>query len=241
MEDKELEMIEQKFAEKKREEAEKQERLSTTAEEGNNAVVELDSNALVTALVNNNSAIDIARKKYEEQKNQKGIANKMGKVVNRKTNADIDTANLKVEEQEKANKVKRQEIKNELLKLKNEKIYLKKEQKHRLEMQRARHIREKYEDLLLRTCRKKQKGEDNKWHYVDDKDGNPVINIPGRIRFFFIRLFDGIVSGLNQIAEIFGALNKGVLKGGLIIFILLLLFVAPFRTWLLGLIGIHLG
>lgn len=206
-----------------------------------NFVAIKDDNALVAALVNNDAAVDIARQKYQDQKNQKSIANKMGKVVNRKTNADIETANIKVEEQEKNNRVKKQEIRNELLKLKNDKTYLKKEHKHRLEMQRARHLREKYEDLLLRTCRKKQKGEDKKWHYVNDKEGNPIVNIPGKVRFFFIRLFDGIVSGLNQIADILGAINKGVLKGSLIILILLLLIVAPFRNWLLGLIGIHLG
>ena len=198
-------------------------------------------NKLVNALMNNDTAIEMARKQYEDLRNQKNIADKMNKVVNRKTNADIDTANLKVEEQEKDNKVRKQKIKNELLKLHNDKVYLKKEQKHRLEMQRASQLREKYEDLLLRTCRKKQKGEDKKWHYVDDENGKPIINVPGKIRFFFIRLFDGIVSGLNQISDIFGAINKGVLKGSLIILILLLLLVPPFREWLLGLIGINLG
>lgn len=236
MEDKELEMIGQKIKEKQQ-----SDELAVQEHDEQNIVAIQDDNALVDALVNNDTAVDIARQKYQDQKNQKSIANKMGRVVNRKTNADIETANIKVKEQEKNNRVKRQEIKNELLKLKNDKIYLEKEHKHRLEMQRARHIREKYEDLLLRTCRKKQKGEDKKWHYVNDKDGNPIINVPGRIRFFFIRLFDGIVSGLNQVADILGAINKGVLKGSLIILILLLLLVAPFRNWLLGLIGIHLG
>ena len=108
-------------------------------------------------------------------------------------------------------------------------------------MQRQKHMREKYEDLLLRTCRKKQKGEDGKYHFVDDKDGNPIINVPGKIKFFFIKLFDGIVSLLNLTAEIFGAINKNVIKGLFVILILLLVFVPPFREFLLGLIGIKIG
>lgn len=223
MEDKTLDEIDQEIAAKKLEVAKKEQ-----------------ENQLVASLLNNDTAIEMAKKQYEDLRNQKNIADKMSKVVNRKTNADIATANIKVEEQEKNNRVKKQEIKNELLKLKNDKIYMLKEHKHRLEMQRAKQLREKYEDLLLRTCRKKQKGEDKKWHFVDDENGKPIINVPGKIRFFFIRLFDGIVSGLNQIAEIFGALNKGVLKGSLLIFILLLVLVPPFRSWLFGLIGISM-
>ena len=222
--EKSLDEIEQEIVERKQEIAKRE-----------------SENKLVTALINNDTAIEMAKKQYEDLRNQKNIADKMSRVVNRKTNADIDTANIKVEEQEKDNKVKKQQIKNELLKLKNDRIYLVKEQKHRLEMQRAKQLREKYEDLLLRTCRKKQKGEDKKWHYVNDENGKPIINVPGKIRFFFIRLFDGIVSGLNQIAEILGAINKSVLKGSLIVLILLLLLVPPFREWLLGLIGINLG
>jgi hypothetical protein len=107
-------------------------------------------------------------------------------------------------------------------------------------MQRARQIREKYEDLLLRTCRKKQKDENGKWMFVDDENGRPIVNIPNKIRLFFLRTFDGLISTLNQTADIFGLLNKNVLKGGFIILILLLIFVPPLRVWLLGLIGIKM-
>lgn len=193
---------------------------------------------LVDALINNESAIEIARSKYNELKNQKKIANKMGDVVKKKTNADIETADIKVQDQIVSNKVKKAEQKNKLLQLNNDRIYLKKEQKHRLEMQRKQHLLEKYEDLLLRTCRKKQKGEDGKYHYINDENGKPIINIPGKFRFFWIRLFDGLVSGLNQTADIIGALNKNVLKGALLILLICLVFVPPFRTWLLSLIGI---
>lgn len=193
---------------------------------------------VVDALLSNSSAIEIAEAKYNELKNQKKIANKMGEVVKKKTNADIETADIKVQDQIVSNKVKKAEQKNKLLQLKNDRIYLKKEQKHRLDMQRKQHLLEKYEDLLLRTCRKKQKGEDGKYHYENDKNGKPIINIPGKFRFFWIRLFDGLISGLNQTADIIGALNKNVLKGALLIFILCLVFVPPFRTWLLSLIGI---
>ena len=108
-------------------------------------------------------------------------------------------------------------------------------------MQRAEHLKEKYGDLLLRTCRKKVKGDDGKWHYQKDENGKDIINIPDRVRFFFLRVFDGIICGLNQTADIFGALNKNVLKGGLIIIILMVLLVPPIRSWLFGLIGINMG
>lgn len=197
-----------------------------------------NDNTLVEALVNNETAIDIAKQQYSDLKNQKQIAKKMGNVVNRKTNADIETANLLVSKQEVNNKVEKTEQANKILKLKQERKYLKREQKHRLAMQRAEHLKEQYGDLLLRTCRKKSKGEDGKWHYQKDENGKDIINVPGKIRFFFIRLFDGIISGLNQTADIIGALNKNVIKGAFIIVVLLIIFVPPLRSWLLGLIGL---
>lgn len=199
---------------------------------------QVKENHFINAMTDNETAVQMAKDEYGKIKNQKSIAKGIKNVAIDNTKTDIDSAKVKVEEKKKNNKVKRQEINNELYRLKKEREYLEKDQKHRLEMQRAQQIREKYEDLLLRTCRKKQKGEDGKYHFVNDKDGNPIVNIPGKFRFFWIRLFDGIVSTLNQTAEIFGALNKNVLKGGLVILILLLLLVPPFRNWLLGLIGI---
>ena len=50
-----------------------------------------------------------------------------------------------------------------------------------------------------------------------------------------------IVQFLNLGAEVIGKTNKVVFKSLGIIFIILLLFVPPFRNWLLGLIGINLG
>ena len=200
-----------------------------------------EDNKLVTALMNNDTAIDMARKQYEDLKNQKNIANKMNKVVNRKTNADIDTANLKVEEQEKDNKVKKQEIKNELLKLHNDKVYMQREQKHRLKMQTFQHRKEKYGELLIRHCQKKVKNKDGKWEYLTDENGKPVINMPNGFTLFWLIVLDSIVQFLNLGAEVIGKTNKVVFKSLGIIFIILLLFVPPFRNWLLGLIGINLG
>lgn len=199
-------------------------------------VVEND-NKLVDALVNNETAISIAKKQYEDLANQKQIAKKMGNVVNRKTNADIETADLLVKEQEVSNKVKKAEQRNKLLQLKNERTYLKREQKHRLQMQREKQLREKYGDLLLRTCRKKQKDENGKSVFVNDKNGDPIINVPSPFAFFWIRLWDSVISTLNQTADIFGALNKNVLKGGIFLIIMLLVFVPPFRSWIFGLIN----
>lgn len=203
--------------------------------------VQTQNNNFVNAMTNNSVAIDIARDKLSALKNQKKIGKQIERVVRKNTQTDIESANIKVQEKDKNNKVKKAEIRNELLRLENERIYLKKEQKHRLDMQRAKHIRDNYEDLLLRTCRKKQKDANGKWVYCKDKDGNDIINIPGKFKLFWLRLFDGIISTLNQTADIFGALNKNVLKGGFILLLIAFLFIPPFREWLIGLIGIKLG
>lgn len=195
---------------------------------------------LVSALINNDTAIDMAKRQYEDLKNQKNIANKMGKVVNRKTNADIDTANIKVEEQEKNNKVKKQKIKNELLKLHNDKVFMIREQKHRLKMQKFQQRKEKYGELLTRHCQKKRKNKEGKWEYITGEDGKPEINMPNGFTLFWLIVLDSIVQFLNLGAEVIGKTNKVVFKSIGIIFILLLLLVAPFRSWLLGLIGISI-
>ena len=212
-------------------------------QEDNNAVSEVipeQENQLVSALMNNDTAIEMAKKQYEDLRNQKNIANKMSNVVKRKTNADIDTANLKVEEQEKDNKVKKQEIKNELLKLHNDKVYMQREQKHRLKMQKFEHRRQKYGELLTRHCQKKIKNKEGKWEYQKKKKGRPVINMPNGFTLFWLIVLDSIVQFLNLGAEVIGKTNKVVFKAMGIIFIILLLFVAPFRSWLLGLIGINI-
>lgn len=205
-----------------------------------NYEVQVANNKFVNAMTDNDVAVQMAREEYNSIKNQKSIAKDIKKVAIDNTRTDIDSANIQVEEKKKNNKVKRQEINNELYRLKKEREFLEKEQKHRLEMQRAEQIREKYEDLLLRTCRKKQKGEDGKMHYINDENGKPIVNIPGRFKLFWLKLFDGLISTLNQTADIFGALNKNVLKGGFIILLILLVFVPPFRNWLISLIGIKL-
>lgn len=212
-----------------------------TVSNTSNFSTQVANNGLINALSNNDVAIQMAQDSYNALKNQKKIGKSIEKVVKKNTEVDIESADIRVQEKDKNNKVKKAEIKNELLRLKNEKTYLKREQRQKLAMQRAEHIREKYEDLLLRTCRKKTKGEDGKWKYHKDENGKDIINIPGKFKLFWLRLFDGIVSTLNQTAEIFGALNKNVLKGGFIILVLLLIFVPPFRSWLLGLIGINFG
>lgn len=217
------------------------EKALVVQEDRNNSIQQVplaEDSKLVTALINNDTAIDMAKKQYEALKNQKNIASKMSKVVNRKTNADIDTANIKVEEQEKDNRVKKQQIKNELLKLHNDKVYMQREQKHRLKMQKFAQRKEKYGELLTRHCQKRQKNKDGKWEYLTDENGKPIINMPNGFVLFWLIVLDSIVQFLNLGAEIIGKTNKVVFKSLFIIFIILLLFVAPFRTWLLGLIGI---
>lgn len=211
------------------------------AETTNKAEIQAVDNEFVQAMTNNEVAIQMARDGYNDIKNQKNIAKGIKKVAIDNTKTDIETAKIKVEDKKKNNKVKRQEIKNELYKLKQDKIYLEKESKHKLAMQRFNQRKEKYGDLLLRHCRKKVKNAEGKWEYQVDDNGDAIINMPNGFVLFWLIVFDSIVMFLNQTAEIFGSLNKIVFKVFWIILILIVLFIPPVRQWLFGLIGLNLG
>ena len=213
----------------------------TVAETTNNYEVQVQDNKLVNAVMENETALEIAKAKFEDIKNQKNLANKMGKVVNKKANTDIETADLKVEQQRLANKVEKARQKNELLKAKEERKYLIKEGKHKLAMQKFQHRKEKYGDLLLRHCRKKSKNAEGKWEFQKDKNGDFIVNMPNTFTLFWLIVFDSIVMFLNQTADIFAGLNKIVFKIFWVIIIALIIFVPPIRQWLFGLVGINFG
>lgn len=203
--------------------------------------LQVQDNKLVNAVMQNDTALEIARAKFEDIKNQKNLANKMGKVVNKKANTDIESADLKVEQQRLANKVEKARQQNELLKCKTERKYLIKESKHKRAMQKFAHRKEKYADLLLRHCRKKVKNAEGKWEYQLDKDGNAIVNMPNAFTLFWLIVFDSIVMFLNQTSDIFGSLNKIVFRVIWWTLILVIFLVQPVREWLFGLIGINLG
>lgn len=211
------------------------------AETTNRAEIQAVDNEFVQAMTNNEIAIQMARDGYNDIKNQKNIAKGIKKVAIDNTKTDIESAKIKVEDKKKNNKVKRQEIKNELYKLKQDKIYLEKESKHKLAMQRFNQRKEKYGDLLLRHCRKKVKNAEGKWEYQVDEKGDAIINMPNGFVLFWLIVFDSIVMFLNQTADIFGSLNKIVFKVFWIILIVVVLFIPPVREWLFGLIGLNLG
>jgi len=185
---------------------------SQTENKSTNVVIQ---NGLMAEISQNQTAVDLAKEQYNDLRNQKSISKKISNVVNKKTNADIEQVDVAVEEQKKDNKVKRQEIKNELLKLYNDKIYLKREQKHRLLMQRYSQRKEKYADLLAR---------------------NHIDYMPNTLQLTLIIFFDAIVNLLNSIGKIIGQINKDIIKGILIILILLFIFVAPFRDFIFSII-----
>lgn len=207
----------------------------------NKAEIQTTDNEFVQAMTNNAVAIQMAKDGYNDIKNQKNIAKGIKKVAIDNTKTDLETAKIKVEDKKKNNKVKRQEIKNELYKLKQDKIYLEKESKHKLAMQKFNQRKEKYGDLLLRHCRKKIKNAEGKWEYQVDEKGDAIINMPNGFVLFWLIVFDSIVMFLNQTADIFGSLNKIVFRVFWIILIIIVLFVPPVRQWLFGLIGLNLG
>lgn len=220
---------------------EKEYSVVETTNKVDNYELQTQDNKLVNAVMENDTALEIAKAKFEDIKNQKNLASKMGKVVNKKANTDIESADLKVEQQRLANKVEKARQQNELLKCQEERKYLIKESKHRLQMQKFAQRKEKYADLLLRHCRKKIKNAQGKWEYQTDKDGNAIINMPNAFTLFWLIVFDSIVMFLNQTADIFSGLNKVVFKIFWIVLICLFLFIQPIREWLFGLIGINLG
>ena len=211
------------------------------AETTNKAEIQAVDNEFVQAMTNNEVAIQMARDGYNDIKNQKNIAKGIKKVAIDNTKTDIETAKIKVEDKKKNNKVKRQEIRNELYKLKQDKIYLEKESKHKLAMQKFQHRKEKYGDLLIRHCCKKTRNAEGKWEYQVDKNGDKIINMPNSFVLFWLIVFDSIVMFLNQTADIFGSLNKIVFRVFWIILIVVVLLIPPVREWLFGLIGLNLG
>lgn len=210
-------------------------------EQTNKSEVAKIDNDFVNAMTNNNVAVQMAKDSYNEIKNQKNIAKNIEKVVTKNTMADIEQADLTVEEKRKQNKEKKQEISNRLYELKQERKRLVRESKHKLAMQKVNHWKEKYGDLLLRHCRKKVKNAEGKWEYQTDKNGDAIINMPNSFTLFFLIIFDSIVMFLNEITDVFGGLNKIVIKAFWIILIVVLVLVPPIRQWLFGLIGINLG
>ena len=199
---------------------------------------EVEENKLVSALLDTDEALDMAKKQFKNIKNQKDIAKKMEKVAKDKVNADIETADLQVKDQKVSNKIRRAEQRNKLIELNAEKKYLEKEAKHKLQMQKFKQMKEKNYDLLLRYFRAKHKDANGKWVYESDEQGNPIIHMPSRFSLTIVRFFDTLTNTLNQVADAIGGLNKVVFKGLFIILILLFVFVPSFRGWLLGLIGI---
>lgn len=232
------------FADKKEDEIIKTKNMPLTNSDSKySSLVEYsenESNGLVNALMDNSEAIKMAKDQYKSLRNQKDLAKGMNKVVTDKAKADIETAHLKVNEQKVNNKITRAEQRNKLIQLNAEKKYLEREANHKLQMQKFKQIKEKNYDLLLRYFRAKHKDENGKWVYESDAEGNPIIHMPSRFGLAMVRFFDSLTATLNQIADAVGGLNKVVFKGIGIVFILLLLFVPPFRQWLLGLIGINL-
>lgn len=203
--------------------------------------IQKQDNKLVSEIMSNDTALEIAKSKFSDIKNQKQLAHKMGKVVSKKADTDIESADLAVEQQRLANKVEKARQKNEILKCKEERKYLMRESKHRLAMQKFEHRKEKYGDLLLRHCRKKVKNLDGKWEYQQDEQGNSIINMPNSFTLFWLIVFDSLVMFLNQTADVFGGLNKVVFKIFWIIAIILIIFVEPVRLWLFGIVGINFG
>lgn len=214
--------------------------VADTTDKVDNYELQTQDNKLVNAVMQNDTALEIAKAKFEDIKNQKNLANKMGKVVNKKANTDIESADLKVEQQRLANKVEKARQQNELLKCKEERKFLIKESKHRMIMQKFNHRKEKYGDLLRRHCRKKVKNAQGKWEYQLDKNGDAIINMPNGFTLFWLIVFDSIVMFINQTVDIFAGLNKIAFKL-LWIIPILMLAIRPIRLWLFGLFGINLG
>ena len=73
----------------------------------NDYEMQVQSNSLVNEIMSNETALEMAKQKFEETKNQKNLAKSMGKVVNKKAHTDIESADLKVEQQRLANKVEK--------------------------------------------------------------------------------------------------------------------------------------
>lgn len=190
----------------------------------------LTTTSFTEALSNNDTAIEMAKQAYKNIGNQEKIAKKIEKVAIDNTNADIEHVEVQVFEKDVNNKVKRQKLKNDLLKLRKEKLFIWREENHKLKMQKLKQRKEKYYELLTRHNKTKI-----------DENGHVSINLPNGFVLFWLIMLDALVQFLNMFSEVFGKLNKVFFKGLFIFFVILMIFIPPFRTWILSLIGIKLG
>lgn len=216
----------------------KQEQELQVVEEKTEILPNAFDNNLANEIMKNDTALQIAKEKFDELKSQKKLAGKMGAVVQKKARTDIETADLQVGKQILDNKVEKARQKNELIKCKNEKKYLNRESRHKLTMQKIAQRKEKYNDLILRHCRKKVKNANNKWEYQTDKDGNPMVVMPNLFELWALIVFDSIVTFLNQTAEVFSGINKIVFKIMFVSLLMAFIFIPPFRDWVFSLISL---
>jgi len=167
-------------------------------------------NSLVESIKNNETAIELAKKKFNEIGNQEKIGNRMNEIVKKKVNADMNEVETTVIEQQTNDNIKRAELRNRLYKAKTEHKTLVRERRHELKMQKYRHRKDKFGELLKR-------------HNID--------YLPGIVKIYIILALESIVETLNQTADIISKVNKNLVRSVFIILVLILIFVEPVREW----------
>lgn len=171
---------------------------------------------MMEAIIDNSFAIDLAKKSLQDTKKQEKKADTMIQLADKNFKVDAEIVNTQIAEKDKNNKIKKQEIKNDLLKLKQEAKFLKREHSQKLQIQKLDHRKEKYGGLLERR---------------------KIDYLPNAFVLFLILCLDGFVSCLDAMSKVFGGINKTLLKAIWIIILFTFIFIAPAREWLLSLIS----
>lgn len=165
-----------------------------------------------------------AQEKIKSNKIIEKHAKKLAQISDDAIKVDSERADLKVRQQDAANKVEKQEIKNRLIVLRAEAERLKKEQKQLNKEQKAEH----------RTRNKAAK-----WDLYKGKLGKMGYDyVPNVIVLSMLLFFDGIKSFFDGVGAVSTAAVKALKWVLLIGAILIVLFGVPVtRNWLINLLN----
>lgn len=165
-----------------------------------------------------------ARKKITDPKVINKHAEQLKDIADRSLDVQAETASLVVQQQDADNKVRKQEIKNQLIVLRAEAGRLEKEQKHLNNKQKAEH---------------KAENKQAKWELYKDKLSKMGYTyVPNVVILAMLLFFDGVKSFFDGLGTVSTAIVKACKWVFLIGAILIVLFSIPVtREWIINLLS----
>lgn len=190
------------------------------------AVKKEDGDGLSTLDVVGDTQQEILRRARDKINNKKIFekhASKIAKITDEAMDADVERAGLKVQHQQAANKVEKQEIKNRLIALKAEAKRIRKAERQKNIEQKAEH---------------KAKNKAAKWELYKDKLKRMKYDyVPNPVILSMLLFFDGVKSFFDGLGALSTAIVKALKWVLLIGAILIVLFSIPAtREWIINIL-----